>query len=182
MLKIALVIGGGKDAWAEVEQAKLLASGKPLTIIACNHAARDYQGFVHHSVTMHPDLRERFWIPQRRAAGLPDAGQLWHPRHRGAVANSTPIESQGGSSGMLCVTVARHLGFNRIMLAGVPMTKLDGHYDDPKPWTEARQYHNVWNRLAPALQGTVKSFSGFTRELLGAPSEEWLNADPNRTP
>lgn len=169
-----VILGGADCVWSDLDNAQALFT--PDAVIACNHAARDYYGFVDHSVTMHPDIRDRLWIPARRAAGLPDAGQLWHPRHRGAWPGSTPIESKGGSSGMLCIRVALELGFDKIVLCGVPMAKLNRHYDDHRPWIEARQYHNVWLREAPALQGRVKSMSGWTREVFGAPDEGWINA------
>jgi len=124
---------------------------------------------------MHPDIRDRLWIPARRKKGLPDAGQLWHPRHRGKWPGSIPIESWGGSSGMLCIAVAFELECTHIVLAGVPMVKLNNHFDDPKPWFECRQYHSVWKKLQPKLQGRVKSLSGWTKDLLGEPTEEWLN-------
>lgn len=178
-IKRALILGGADCVHADYVAA--LALFKPDSLFACNHAGRDFED-VDHWITMHPDIRDRLWIPQRARQGFAPVPNLWHPRHRGTWSGSTPIESQGGSSGMLCITVAMHLGFDKIVLAGVPMTKAAKHYDDPKPWHEARQYHNVWNRHAPKLQGRVKSLSGWTRELLGEPTESWINADAGGTP
>lgn len=172
--KRAIVLGGGGTLWDDIEQARALF--EPDLVIACNHAGRDYPGRVDHWVTMHPDLRSR-WTGERIKNGFPPAGRLWHPRHRGIQPDSTAIESWAGSSGMLCVAVAYELRCSHIVLCGVPMDKMAGHYDDPKPWTEARQYHAVWERLRPRIKGRVRSMSGWTRDRLGAPTEEWLNAD-----
>ena len=75
---------------------------------------------------------------------------------------------------MLCVAVAWELGVERIVLAGVPLRKLEGHYDDPAPWWEARQYWPVWEQRRPQLQARVRSLSGWTADLLGLPTREWL--------
>lgn len=116
------------------------------------------------------------WLGQRAAAGRPPVGKLWHARHRLSKVDSQPIESWGGSSGLLCVAVAFELGCQRIVLAGVPMDKMQRHYDDSKPWGEARQYWPAWERRMLQMARRVRSMSGWTAEKLGEPSEEWLNA------
>lgn len=171
----ALILGGADTLRADMDAA--LALFTPDLVIACNHAGRDHEGPVTDWVTMHPDIRERLWIPARARAGLLPAGQLWHARHRGLWKGSKPVESWGGSSGMLCVAVGFELGCSRMVLCGVPMEKRAAHYNDPRPWSEARQYHNVWTRRAPQLQGIVKSMSGWTRDLLGEPTKGWIDGD-----
>jgi len=169
----ALVLGGANTL--EADKAAALALFEPDLIIACNHAGRDEPGRLDHWATMHADLMPH-WLKQRRAAGRPEPGQLWHARHRGrnAIASSRSIESWGGSSGMLCIAVAFELGVRRIVLAGVPMTKTAKHYDDEKLWMEARQYWSAWERRQGMMLGRVRSFSGWTANLLGVPTREWL--------
>lgn len=136
-------------------------------------------GRLDHWVTMHPELFP-LWTEARRRAGHRPAGQLWHARHRvDAKPGSLPIESWGGSSGLLCVALALHLGCDRVVLAGVPMDKMARHYDCAQPWMEARQYHPAWERHLPRMRDKVRSMSGWTRELLGAPDRGWLNAEPD---
>lgn len=174
MPRSALIIGGAntlpRDRYAALELFT------PDLIIACNHAGRDEHGPVDHWVTMHPELFPH-WIAAREAGGHPPAVQLWHARHKQSRVESKPVESWGGSSGMLCIAVAFELGVERIVLAGVPMEKANRHYDDPRPWNEARQYHPAWERRVPQMRGRVKSLSGWTRDLLGEPTEGWLNGD-----
>lgn len=170
----ALVLGGAGTLAAD--KAAAIELFTPDLVIACNHAARDEPGRVDHVATMHPELID-MWRKERRRHGRPEWGQLWHARHRShhAVKGSKPIESWGGSSGMLCIAVAVELGCTHIVLAGVPMVKMDGHFNDPKPWMEARQYHPAWERRIPMIRDRVRSLSGWTREKLGAPDEVWLN-------
>jgi hypothetical protein len=170
----ALVLGGADTLHAD--KAAALSMFEPDLIIACNHAGRDEPGRLDHWATMHADLMPH-WLGQRRAAGRPEPGQLWHARHRGrlAIESSRSIESWGGSSGLLCVAVAYELGATRIALAGVPMSKVFHHYDDPKQWLEARQYWPAWEQRKHIMLGRVRSFSGWTANLLGVPTKEWLH-------
>lgn len=169
----ALVLGSARTLAADRDGA--LELFEPDLIIGCNHAARDCPGRLDHWATMHPDQLPG-WLATRRSAGRPEPGRFWHARHRVVPAGieSTAIESWGGSSGLLCVAVAFELGVERVVLAGVPMNKADAHYDDPRPWTEARTYRQMWEFRLPRLLGRVKSMSGWTRDVLGMPQGDWL--------
>lgn len=177
----ALVIGSANTLEDDYRRARELFT--PDLIIGCNHAARDHPGPLDHWVTMHPDLFP-LWLGQRRRRNLPDPGRFWHARHRPVPAQieSTAIESWGGSSGMLCIAVALELKCDRVVLAGVPMHKKFHHFDDPRPWQEARAYRQAWEARAPMLRGRVKSMSGWTRDLLGEPEGEWLGQDRRTAP
>lgn len=172
----ALVIGSA--ATLDDDRRRALELFTPDLLIGCNHAARDHAGPVDHWATMHPDLFP-LWLKARRAAGHPEPGQLWHARHRipPADLDSRAVESWGGSSGLLCVSVAFELGVDRVVLAGVPMLKTACHYNDPKHWQEARCYWPSWERMRPRLLGRVKSMSGWTHDLLGGPTGDWLVGD-----
>lgn len=167
----ALVLGGANTLADDKRQAFEIFT--PDLIVACNHAGRDEPGRVDHWATMHPDLFPH-WLKQRRSAGRPEPGQLWHAKHRPTPVRSKPIESWGGSSGLLCVTVALELGAERVVLAGVPLSKTARHYDDERHWDEARQYWPAWERYRDRMIGRVRSFSGWTLSLLGSPTREWL--------
>ncbi len=175
--RIAIILGGGKTVWDDLEKTINLIGDEPFHSIGCNHAARDVDGPLDHFVTMHSELLGK-WIETRRAAGQPEAGRLWVAEHRApAIPSATRIKSPGGSSGLLCVVVGLHLGFSRMILCGVPMNANDAHYDRPRKWIEARQYWPAWERALPLMRGKVKSWGGQTARLLGVPDREWLNGD-----
>lgn len=178
MAQLSAIILGGADT-LEVDRAAALELFEPDLIIACNHAGRDYEGAFDHWVSMHPELMPN-WHGQRARAGLPMGARLWHPRHKPHPLPSDPVKSWGGSSGMLCITVAEVLGVTHAVLAGVPMVKMNRHYDCEKPWHEARQYHPSWERQKDRIAPWVRSMSGWTRELLGPPTKEWFDADTGR--
>lgn len=168
----ALILGGANCL--EADKAAAFELFTPDLIIACNHAARDEPGRVDHWCTMHPELYPK-WIAERKAAGRPDAGQLWHAGHRRTEVDSKPLQSWGGSSGFLCVRLAIQLECEKIVLAGVPLRKTFEHYDKPGHWHEAVQYHGCWTARFPTIKNRVRSFSGWTAELLGFPTREWLD-------
>lgn len=172
----ALVLGGANTLAAD--KAAALELFEPHLIIGCNHAARDEPGRIDHWVTMHPELLPN-WLNQRRAAGRPEPGKLWAARHKAhrLELEIERIESWGGSSGLLCVAVAFRLGVKRIVLAGVPLRKTFDHFDDPRPWDEARQYWPAWEKHLGRMTDRVRSLSGWTQNLLGSPTREWLHGD-----
>jgi hypothetical protein len=172
---IAIALGSANCMDEDLAAAKALAPDA--IIIACNHAARDYPGKIDHWASMHPDLMPK-WIRERALAGLPPVINYWYPRHRAvhcAIAGAKPIDIWGGSSGLLCVRIAIELGADKIICAGIPLRQTFCHKGAAKQWTEARQYRAAWQRYGHRLQGRVKSLSGWTREYLGAPTEEWIN-------
>ena len=168
----ALILGGANTLEADFDAALKLF--QPDLLIACNHAGRDHPDRIDHWATMHPELFPK-WIEARGAAGLPPAGQLWHAKHRISTVDSQPLQCWGGSSGLLCVTLACDLGCAKIVLAGVPMRQNACHYDNRRIWTEARQYWPAWEASVAKMAGRVRSMSGWTAELLGRPTGDWLD-------
>ena len=173
--KLALVLGGAFSLNEDLTKAKELASD-PL-IIATNDAGADHEGEVDHWVSMHPFLIERL-SKRRQAHNFSPAKKLWAPRHI-----STPegmefgrVSSWGGSSGLLAVTLAFDLKIEKIILCGIPMSPEGAHYFSPKrPWNDAVQYKAAWTRNFDRMNGRVKSFSGWTSQLLGTPTKEWVD-------
>lgn len=145
-------------------------------LVAVNHAARDWPGEVPHWATYHSDLLPK-WIGQRAAAARPPAGRLWTGERRvmpkGIDLQRAP--NWGGSSGLLAVSVAlNRLSALQIVLIGIPLDHEQGHYDSPKKWRDATNYRRGWVTHQDAM-ANVRSMSGWTQGLLGAPTREWLD-------
>jgi hypothetical protein len=47
------------------------------------------------------------------------------------------------------------------------------HYFDKSPWHEHGEFVAAWNLVKPRLSN-VRSMSGWTAELLGTPTSQWL--------
>jgi len=75
-----------------------------------------------------------------------------------------PNVPYSGSSTLLGVKVALRFGYRKIILCGSPL-------DDPK----YVQFRPGWLFVQDMIRDTVRSMSGWTRTILGEPTEEWLN-------
>ena len=122
-----------------------------------------YLGRVDYLATYHPED-----IPaclQRRAAagGNNDFQIISHTESPG-VGIVHPHQPPSGSSALLGVLAAVKIGYRRIILAGCPLE--DNKYHEFRPG---------WQAHLDTYIGKVRSLSGWTREFLGAPTEEWLN-------
>lgn len=79
-----------------------------------------------------------------------------------------PYKSPAGSSAMLGAMAGIRFGYKKIVLCGCP---LQGFNQKKHPYVV---FQNGWKARFNVFNGIVKSMSGFTQELLGAPTEEWL--------
>jgi SAM-dependent methyltransferase len=170
--KVAVVVGGGGDPLAEVEKARELcaASGARPVFFVINDMIPNFPGEIV-AVTLHPTkLRE--WLRDRTAKGHPSPTAIWAHRKGEGVTNV--IDDWSGSSGLFSVHIARHLGFDRILLCGVPMAPEGNHFLRRVRWNAAFAFRKGWERRKPEIAPYVRSFSGWTRDLLGAPDAAFI--------
>lgn len=175
---IAFVLGSASSLPADIDMAMRLAI--PDFVVAVNAAGRDFAGPLDHFATQHPELAAG-WLLARERQNLPPPGTLWCPRtaRRDQRLPWSHAESWGGSSGLFGVSVALAAGADRVILCGVPLDAT-GHFDDPKPWRDALRYRSAWTCRAGFLGKHVRSMSGWTRQLLGAPSSAFLQDPPRK--
>ncbi len=180
-MKTALVLGGAICLDADVKAALDLFT--PSIIIAVKDIGMTYPR-VDHWVTFHIERAPRE-LALRRKAGLPDPQAFW--THKRAHIPSLldiqceRIEVKGGSSGFMGVQVGLIL-VDRIVLAGIPMDPDMTHFykrKGGKPWKEGRVFHQHWKKAYPTLKDRVRSMSGWTKELLGEPTRDWLTGVNN---
>ncbi len=180
----ALILGGGSCVWDDVAAVELMI-GHPWDgiVIAANDVGCHWPRPLDHWCSLHSNKMDG-WIKQRSANGFPPCGTTWSrggAAHR-AMRQITPWA--GGSSGMMAVAIAAELGVTHAILCGIPMT-VTPHFQEStvhqatSPWTQAKAHWVPWPKFAPRM-GFVRSMSGRTRELLGAPDRDWL-AQPSST-
>ena len=183
-MRTALVLGGAGCVWEDLEAA--LELGEYHGAVACNDAGAFYPGTLDAWVSLHPD-KFGIWASKRVAGGfgLP-AAILGHLEASGrkalplCVTGRTEFRFDGqkttGSSGLFALKVALvDLGFNRAVLCGVPMTARDGHFFDTAEWRGDIAHQRGWLEVMPQIKDRARSMSGWTREKLGAPDEDWLS-------
>lgn len=179
-MRTAIILGGAKNVFDDLSVVEALGVNIGETpIIATNHAGRDWPAPFLAWVSFHAELFPS-WLEARRADGMPDPETLWTTdRPLGPIPVDIPIqkaENWRGSSGLLAVTVGLHMGFDRLILCGVPMDADQEHYDRPGRWVDAGNYRASWLNRRLDMAGKVRSPSGWTKTILGAPSVEWLSS------
>lgn len=175
---VALVIGGAKGVWDEVGRAY---SEFDINVVVAVNMAIVNAVRVDVAVSLHPSklegwLNERELTPIERVVSFKDhRGQEKYPV-TDVVKFLWPGMLKSGSSGLYAAKVAMELlGADKVILAGVPM---DGgpHYYDDKPWGIPKDFREGWVQASPHIIGKVKSYGGWTRDLLGEPTQEWANS------
>lgn len=176
-MKSALILGRAGEVYEEAAAALKLFT--PDFVIAVNVIGRDWPDHIDHWVSFHPALFPR-WIEQRKAAGRSGGMTLWSGIFQGMKQGTEQelplqwVKCDGGSSGFLAVVVAvQQLNCDRVVLCGIPLT-VTPRYDDNSPWEEGTVYRGYWEENLPMIRDKVRSMSGWTKDLLGAPDEAWF--------
>jgi hypothetical protein len=164
-----LILGGGANVWEDF--AKVRPWGGE--IMAVNDVGQYLQEPLRHWVTLHPEFMPgwRYF----REKHLYSAGYDLTCHSRKSVAGidiAWAIQNIGGTSGLFACFVALMLGYERVVLAGIPMDNTQ-HFFDP-PWYRHdlgdRANEIVWRENRDRIFcGRVKSLSGRTMKWLGAP-------------
>ena len=151
LVSLQLIIGNEGD----------LALRCDFLAVGLNCADR-YLGRIEHAVSYHPKEFGEFRERREKAGGNLDYATHTHCRpelgHR-----VWPYFTPSGSSAMLGIEVGIGLGYEKIIVAGVMLT--DGEY---------KRFQDGWKVRLDAIKNQVRAMNGFPRELLGAPTEEWL--------
>ena len=171
----ALLLG---DARCVLEDAAAaLDMFSPDVVGALNNIGITWKGKVDHWFTLHPTSCED-WVGieeavRRRKINGGNIPATWSYRHDRAV-DYVREDWQGGSGlfGIRCMKVDLHI--DRIVLAGCPMTRAGGHFYNQYEWRQAEDYYRGWYKHREEIAPHVRSMSGWTQGLLGAPTPEFF--------
>lgn len=155
----------------------------PDFVAAVNNIGLDWPGDVHHWFTLHPQPTSE-WLGMEAARkrrvrlGRNDPVTWAHKPDRGI---DRVTEDWQGSSGLFAVKgMLIEIGCTTIVLAGVPMIAAERHYNRGEPWRQAPRYYIGWKKHYGEISPYVRSCSGWTRELLGPLTREWLSQHKER--
>lgn len=201
--RTALIVGCGRCVWDDlgrfVEWAEAPEPGKTLQrrlfmwamdkaaghdVIAVNEVGIHLDCKLRHWVSLHPDhLLTR--VVLRRQVRSQNEQILLHSTKEPKKHSDRPLLpgtidvvwrgiTTGAMSGIFAAKVAVLLGYDRIILAGVPMDATGRYYDPPDEHGCAGDWSiikGLKSEIAncPELKLRVRSLSGKTRELLGEP-------------
>lgn len=185
-MKKALVVGCASCLWDDVNRAQDLAQFD--AVYCVKMAGVHWRGGRFVWVGLHPEWQADY-SAQRAALGLhmdfetvspPDSelgtagkGRMIDRR----VSYRYPGMNASASSGGYGAQVALHDGFDRVVLAGVPMQVEGDHFARGKPWLQRDSFTMGFKECVPFFAGRVRSMSGWTQQLLGLPDPAWLNGE-----
>lgn len=172
----AIVLCGGGDPFAEFARISemCLDARRDFIVIAGNDMIGKFPFHVDHAASLHPD-KLKLWLCERMTAGYVAPGRVWSHRPFTGVTDWT--RDWQGSTGLICVKIARELGYTHVVLCGVHMTVEGTHFIRQKPWHAAHGFRRGWIGRIRELTPYVRSFGGWTREQFGEPTVEWLKTD-----
>lgn len=184
MKNIALVAAGGHTLKKDLEKAKIIADRfgfKFTTFVGVNDFGAEWPVELDYFATLHPE-KLPMWKEKRKALGL-NTNCTFVTRHHstveirdGGLTTFQKDKDWGGSSGLFGVQVAATIAnADKIILAGIPMDN-GSHYNSEKPWQHFEFYRRGWTMRKDFFAPLTRSLSGWTRDLLGAPTAEWISA------
>jgi hypothetical protein len=182
--KLLIVLGGASCVWKDYQEAQFFCENQHVSLLAINdmivHSLKD----VDYAVTLHPEKVET-WLKERESRNLNKPAKVFSFReYYGFVSDICDYRWDGvdgaynsGSSGLFSIKVGFELGYERVILCGVPMEQQFGHFFDEKAWEQAEVYRQAWLVNKEKLIDKVRSMSGWTREILGYPSTGWIEKE-----
>lgn len=184
-MKTCLILGGSNSVWDDASEA--LALFRPDAIAAVNDIGTRWAGRLDVWATLHHE-KMATWRATRAASGFIPAkhhiGSEEAPGVDSIEDYRWPGMTASGSSGLFAVKAMLDRGYDRVVLAGIPMQAAGAHFFSPEGWHEVGAFTAAWQDQFSRLDGAVRSMSGWTRTLLGSPDAEWLGvtAPQRRTP
>lgn len=179
-MKPLAVILASAECWeSDLDEFRAVYES-PHDVIAVNDAGWLYKDRVDHWVTLHPENFPK-WLERRPER---DGIEFWTAGDRAHRYDRLDFNTLGhwgcGSSALFAVTVGLYMGYDRMVLCGVPMMSVPharGASDwDGKPWPdkEVEIHRQGWTYHKDKIAGAVRSMSGWTADLLGKPDDAFL--------
>lgn len=154
--------------------------------------------FVPHPVKYLVSLHETHvneYRMQRRALGYP--GEAITIANGGSPDKVIEFSGERGGSGLYAIRCGLKLGYDKIVLAGMPIDSSRYFFDMPRMESllpasirmdgvraDAFQrswvgcvYAKTWKSVSEELKPNVRSMSGYTARLFGEPNDLWLGVN-----
>lgn len=185
MAGVCLILGSAQCLWRDVDAACEI--GEFQGVVAAKRAGVLWPHEMDAWVTLHPD-RLGASVAERAALGLPPVPRLFAhetaPEIPGIERTTYRFEGQkrSGSSGLFAAKVAlEDLGYDRAVLCGIPLTSEEKRLDYQHLWPGASNFRQGFIEALPRINHRLRSMSGWTMQLLGQPTADWLNQSDERS-
>lgn len=178
--KILIIVGSAPcaqdDLGVALNAVRLVNAPYEIMLIGLDSVEK-YLGYAAYFATYHPSDIGPAYDRRKAAGGNTDYEKIIaHQQHReqstgrDLVDLIIPCEHPSGSSALLGVLAGIKMGYEKIIVCGCPLTgKNDKQYD-------YANFRAGWTAKLSEIKDKTRSMSGWTKELLGEPTEEWLTA------
>ena len=184
MKKPLLIVGSARCVWDDLKQFGFPDNYPDVAIMAVNDMIMHFPGDIDHIFSAHGDMLINWWKARR-----PDLKIQFKKRpsfhsvniYKDIKGVKTIDWSGQGTSGLGACFTGLDIGYDEIVLAGIPIDN-SGHYWEPEGARTNFQREIVdakgnirgdgrrfWANAKDKFDGRVKSLSGFTKLLLGSP-------------
>ena len=154
---VLIVVGAGNIGHSDIERLKYLGD-----VLVVGNAIQTYKGHIdaYAAWTVNGQMFNEA-IEQRRKDGLNTDFPKYSFMTTGGF-DHLPLPLYSAGDGMYGVQLGIYFEYEKIILADCPLDdKCEG---DQEGWKEAYE----------SLKDKVRSMSGFTKELFGEPTDEWI--------
>jgi hypothetical protein len=171
-----IILGSACGVWEDYEKARKTA--RQFDVMIINFTSLFYTKAISHLVSLHHDflspLRE---IRQKVFSSLPHFHT--HSNHPDKEVDFVwQFDDYSGSSGLFATRIALALGYNKIILCGIPITNGRNFYhplDYVNPLGDRANILSWQKANQEIFKNRVKSMSGNTKIWLGEPTEKWIS-------
>ena len=171
-----IIIGGARCVW--YDYIKLEETGFSGSVMAVNDVGMYFDKPLNHWVSMHASYLVQ-WASLRKGHSMMGHECLTHTREASpGIRAHWDIQPYGWTSGTFAMQVAVALGYDRIVLCGIPQDGT-GRFFDP-PWMPGGEHNDGNSKKAfrniieycPEMKARIRSMSGWTKEVFGGPA--WI--------
>ena len=170
-----LVIGSGACVWEDLRHYDQQHGDQDR--MAINDMIGYYPGRLNHGATLHSDKLPGWTFGQYHltAKGGWPPMQVHSHQKTDQVKHVWPLTRDGGVSGQFAAIIGLLMGYSGVILAGIPCDASPRFFDPPwqmHPQMGLETVFQEWMRLheaVPLARECIRSLSGRTKELFGAP-------------
>lgn len=171
-MKIVLVCGSAECLFDDLARMKELLD-VAYDVACINHTALYYPYFFNYWIGWHPEI---FAGLRKFVKGNPITMSSQKEEGVDSVWNFNGFYASDSS--LYAAKIMLELKYDRVILCGSPMDnsrKFYEPYGAEKPQHSADNIQEAWRQEVAGFKDRVKSMSGNTRHILGAPTKEWLH-------
>lgn len=172
-----LVIGSAACVWRDLDRYDWRHGNQDR--MGINDIIPFYPGWLKYGATLHTENLPWWYsghaVRIKKMGGANTPIQIHSTQPAPEVSYVWPLHHDGGTSGIFGVIIGLLMGYDRIILAGIPCDDQPRFYEPS--WEHHRQFGiqsvlEEWQRLAgiaPWVREKIRSLSGRTRDIFGEP-------------